>query len=284
MTGVLYYATGLYYKTIVEPRIFVASANRGLRSINIKLVKVPLTTREWIGWWYRWYTFRPPPPRPAAPVKRRPSNTAKRPIHLAATPTKPLYTREPAQPSIQSEDEDDVDEWLPGGMHIKLVVLPRGFSPDFREGWELYRVEYWEKENEERQHRMELYRSGRLEVPHTADRLRRASRTSSMSSHQGRSTTPETDHMSGSGSGVRRRKGSISTKRRPMVGPGTPGDVSDSGSTTSVGEKERLRRSESVRSDRSSSSTSSAMERTRSTGSRGSGKTRMSRAMREGSA
>lgn len=171
-------------------------------------------------------------------------------------------------------------------MHIKLVVLPRGFSPDFREGWELYRVEYWEKENEERQNRMELYRSGKLNVPHTAERIRRSSRTSSISSHHGRSTTPETDHMSGSGSGVRRRKGSVSTKRRPMAGiagPGTPGDVSDSGSTTSVGDKERLRRSESVRSDRSSSSTGSAMERTRSSGSRSSGKTRMSRATREGS-
>ena len=31
-----------------------------------------------------------------------------------------------------------------------LLLLPKSFSPEFRENWEEYRTEYWEKENERR--------------------------------------------------------------------------------------------------------------------------------------
>ncbi|ODQ69311.1 hypothetical protein LIPSTDRAFT_40071, partial [Lipomyces starkeyi NRRL Y-11557] len=37
-----------------------------------------------------------------------------------------------------------------GGDVVKLVMLPKAFSAEFREGWEVYRQEYWEKENEKR--------------------------------------------------------------------------------------------------------------------------------------
>jgi hypothetical protein len=36
---------------------------------------------------------------------------------------------------------------VPCGNYVKLVILPKGFSPEFREGWEIYRTEFWEKEN-----------------------------------------------------------------------------------------------------------------------------------------
>jgi len=42
------------------------------------------------------------------------------------------------------------EDLAPGGDHIKLLLLSKPFSPDFRENWELYRTEYWEKENERR--------------------------------------------------------------------------------------------------------------------------------------
>ncbi|KAK9472168.1 Spo7-like protein-domain-containing protein [Dipodascopsis tothii] len=38
----------------------------------------------------------------------------------------------------------------PGGEIVKLVMIPKAFSPEFREGWEIYRQEYWEQENERR--------------------------------------------------------------------------------------------------------------------------------------
>ncbi|KAJ8102313.1 Spo7-like protein-domain-containing protein [Lipomyces tetrasporus] len=36
------------------------------------------------------------------------------------------------------------------GDVVKLVLLPKAFSAEFREGWEVYRQEYWERENDKR--------------------------------------------------------------------------------------------------------------------------------------
>ena len=43
--------------------------------------------------------------------------------------------------------EEDI---APSGDVLKLLLLPKPFSPDFREGWETYRMEYWDKENARR--------------------------------------------------------------------------------------------------------------------------------------
>lgn len=42
------------------------------------------------------------------------------------------------------------EDLAPGGDHVKLLLLPKPFSPAFRENWDVYRTEYWEKENERR--------------------------------------------------------------------------------------------------------------------------------------
>ncbi|KAF8544850.1 Spo7-like protein-domain-containing protein [Trichophaea hybrida] len=281
VTGVLYYATGLYHSTIVEPRQFVSITNRGLRGFNVKLVKIPLSYREWIHWWWGWYTFRAPPPPQSTAVSRRPSSNTRRPI-----PPVPSHSHTPSlssmavqRPSVQSDEdrnEDEVEEYLQGGLHLKLVILPKGFSPDFREGWELYRTEYWDKENEARQSRREELNvrrhmkllSAAPSAPGVAaaEKHVRSSRAGSVSSHRGRRTpTPDPDHRAVS-SGRVRRGSTASLKRRSITGvpprAGTPGEISDSGSTTSAlgGERDRARRSESVRTDKSSSSTGSARE------------------------
>ena len=43
--------------------------------------------------------------------------------------------------------EEDI---APSGDVLKVLLLPKPFSPDFREGWETYRMEYWDKENARR--------------------------------------------------------------------------------------------------------------------------------------
>ncbi|KAI5779214.1 Spo7-like protein-domain-containing protein [Geopyxis carbonaria] len=286
VTGVLYYATGLYHKTIVEPRQFVSIANRGLRGFNVKLVKVPLTSREWLSWWWGWYFLKPPPIHHT--TRRRPSSNTKRPPHStwgnSGSPTLSSGVFRQTSSSLPDEDEEDeeIEEYLPGGLHIKLVILPKRFSPDFREGWELYRTEYWEKQNEARQSRLLQLKTGHRIKPEEPQepqrRVRRSSRAGSISSHRGRTPTPEPDTLPI----VRTRKGSTaSLKRRSIVGmsrAGTPGDISDSGSTTSVvGDWDRSRRSDSVRTDKSSSSTSSLMENKRKSNGGGRGKKRIGR-------
>ncbi len=54
---------------------------------------------------------------------------------------------------IVSEDEERAgheEDLAPGGDYVKLLLLAKPFSPTFRENWELYRTEYWDRENERR--------------------------------------------------------------------------------------------------------------------------------------
>ena len=57
-----------------------------------------------------------------------------------------------ALPNINEDDytEGYEEDLAPGGDYVKLLLLPKPFSPNFRENWEIYRTEYWEKENERR--------------------------------------------------------------------------------------------------------------------------------------
>lgn len=236
VTGILYYVTGTYRSTIVEPRQFVSSANKGLRGFNVKLVKIPLTYREWLTWWWGWYTLKPPPQPhpPPRPHGRRPSSNTRRPTppipshtyapSISVTTLKPPLPPAPHSPSTDDDDDDDdfVEDFLPGGLHLKLVILPKGFSPDFREGWELYRSEYWEKENERRRLLLLMPRGvDASPVPSPEKRMRGASFT--------RTPTPDLVPTS-----ARTRRGSTaSLKRRSATGlPMTPaGEISDSGSS-----------------------------------------------------
>ncbi|PWW72544.1 hypothetical protein C7212DRAFT_286185 [Tuber magnatum] len=313
VTACLYYATGLYHRSIVEPRRFVCLANRGLRGFNVKLVKIPLSYKEWVLWWWDWYTFSPPPPVSLHSPPARRTSTAKRrtsSVH-ARRPAPPMHNHGHAtsisaamvggksssllaphmEEAMEDGDSGGVEEYLPGGLHLKIVILPKRFTPDFREGWEIYRAEYWERENEIRaNHRRELYRwrknkskSSTPPPPHpqldpaaTSVRARRnsSSRPPSVSSRTG---TPEPDSAAASAS-TRQRKGSLVTKRRPNLAPGlrstsaASGEVSDSGSTTSALEETRRRRSESPVTGRSSSSTAGSAKKKASGRGRGKGK------------
>ncbi|RPB18450.1 hypothetical protein L211DRAFT_843626 [Terfezia boudieri ATCC MYA-4762] len=187
MTLAIFWLSGLHKKTLVFPRKFVGNTNKGLRQFNIKLVSVPLTLCERIVGWlvifpvvkYIWpwcpaLPYIPPgelevekgrsfgevlrgflkhghhgPPNPAhasplPPHAQIPTPGRKRRLSQARMPTPPL-DRATSTPSTLIPDEEPLQ---PSGSHVKLVILPKGFSPDFREGWEIYRTEYWEKENE----------------------------------------------------------------------------------------------------------------------------------------
>lgn len=187
----IFWLSGLHKKTLVFPRKFVGNTNKGLRQFNIKLVSVPLTLCERIVGWlvifpvvkYIWpwcpaLPYIPPgelevekgrsfgevlrgflkhghhgPPNPAhasplPPHAQIPTPGRKRRLSQARMPTPPL-DRATSTPSTLIPDEEPLQ---PSGSHVKLVILPKGFSPDFREGWEIYRTEYWEKENERRAH------------------------------------------------------------------------------------------------------------------------------------
>jgi hypothetical protein len=51
-----------------------------------------------------------------------------------------------------SKDRLDVaeEDIATGGDYIKVLLLPKHFTPEFRENWEIYRAEYWIQENQRR--------------------------------------------------------------------------------------------------------------------------------------
>ncbi|PGH18315.1 hypothetical protein AJ80_04493 [Polytolypa hystricis UAMH7299] len=161
VTGILIWGTGQWERGVRWPRRWLAVANRGLRTMNTKIVVIrgpwwkellsyvaflfPISAL--LGWsaggpgssfHYIEHQQQQQQHSPAStPSKRRLSTTS----------------RTGASPYDNTEDSDvaGVEEDLShGGDYIKLLLLPKSFSPAFRENWDEYRTEYWERENERR--------------------------------------------------------------------------------------------------------------------------------------
>ena len=138
VTGMLIWGTGQWDRGVRWPRRWVGVANRGLRNVNAKIViiKGPWW-KEMLGhlaFLFPYSAFFPP------------SASSFSYVDLG-------------QQKHGVEEEADLiheDDLSPGGDYIKLLLLPKPFSPDFRENWELYRLEYWEKENERRSRLREI--------------------------------------------------------------------------------------------------------------------------------
>lgn len=146
VTGVLVWGTGQWERGIRWPRRWVGTTNRGLRGFNCKIVVVKGP------WWKEWlstisFFF-------SSGLFLNNGSSAYRYIPPSVSNTTPPSSRNSAGglPNIaehvppQGQEED----LSPGGDTIALLLLPKPFSPTFRENWDLYRTEYWERENERR--------------------------------------------------------------------------------------------------------------------------------------
>lgn len=123
ITVLLVWGTGQWERGIRWPRRWLGTTNRGLRGFNLRVVIVRgKIWRELFG-------------------------------HLSFL--MPLGAWREAGGSdwhfVEHEDGTIIEEDLAkGGDHIMLLLLPKAFSPEFRENWEEYRSEYWHKENQRR--------------------------------------------------------------------------------------------------------------------------------------
>jgi hypothetical protein len=157
VTGLLVWGTGQWERGIRWPRRFVGVTNRGLRGFNCKIVVVRGP------WWKEWlstlkfyssgglwanngsssYRYIPPSlsannPTSTPPVSNRNS------VHG-------LPNIKEGSPALSFNSGQACEEDLsPGGDKIALLLLPKPFSSTFRENWDTYRTEYWERENERR--------------------------------------------------------------------------------------------------------------------------------------
>ncbi|KAI1141894.1 Spo7-domain-containing protein [Hypoxylon sp. FL0543] len=148
VTGILVWATGIWDRGIRWPRRWFGICNRGLRGFNCKLVVIK---RSWwvelvslIGFFFTYGAFssRANQYRFVEPSIIR---EVDRELNLNRN-------EHPQLPFVSSDEEKGghEEDLSPGGDYVKLLLWPKPFSPNFRENWELYRSEYWERENERR--------------------------------------------------------------------------------------------------------------------------------------
>ena len=140
VTGVLIWGTGQWEQGVKWPRRWLGIANRGLRNINAKLVVIKGPWWEealsHLAFLFPYSSFFPGQGSSYRYIEHEPRK------HRSGGHRNSL--------SHEDDDPSREEDLSPGGDHIKLLLLPKPFSPDFRENWELYRSEYWEKENERR--------------------------------------------------------------------------------------------------------------------------------------
>ncbi|KAK4889278.1 Nem1-Spo7 phosphatase regulatory subunit [Elasticomyces elasticus] len=167
VTAVLFWGTGMYERGVRWPRRWVGVTNRGLRGFNLKVVVVRPSSIwvEFFGWlaildpagW-----FRTPVMNFQLVPRDIESNPPASTTTSTTTSTKPGGTEHwRSHASRHGLIEEDI---APAGDSVKLLLLPKPFSPDFREGWETYRMEYWDRENARRAELRKLVKQRQRDV------------------------------------------------------------------------------------------------------------------------
>ncbi|KAI9043295.1 Spo7-like protein [Aspergillus affinis] len=157
VTALLVWGTGQWERGVRWPRRWLAVANRGLRNMNTKIVVIRGP------WWQEllsYLSFLFPFSTPLFPSPIGDFYFIERPAS-----EKRVGGRQYHQQCHNVDPESGLveEDLSPGGDYIRLLLLPKSFSPEFRGNWDDYRTEYWEKENERRaQLRQKLRQKERL--------------------------------------------------------------------------------------------------------------------------
>ena len=137
VTLFLFCGTGMYERGVRWPRKFVSTTNRGIRGFNMKVVVVKGSfLSEVVGWLGML--------DPMGWSKEERIDFQLLPKDIEVGGNKEHWNYHAARHGLIEEDI------APSGDVLKLLLLPKPFSPDFREGWENYRMEYWDRENARR--------------------------------------------------------------------------------------------------------------------------------------
>ncbi|KAJ5142779.1 Sporulation/nuclear morphology Spo7 [Penicillium bovifimosum] len=154
VTALLVWGTGQWERGIRWPRRWLAVSNRGLRVMNTKIIIIrgPFW-QELLSYISFLFPFSLPfLPSPngnyqyvdPSLLDKRPATTATAAAAGSRQHYQQYYNGAEIETGLVEEDLS------PGGDYIRLLLLPKSFSPEFRENWDDYRTEFWEKENERR--------------------------------------------------------------------------------------------------------------------------------------
>lgn len=147
VTGLLVWATGTWERGVRWPRRWMYTTNRGLRGFNCKLVVIK---ESWLNekmsllkFLFSYGLFSSNSGGSYKYVDQH---------MMVETEKAQRGGGHHALPNIHEDDDitGQEEDLASGGDHVKLLLLPKPFSPGFRENWDIYRTEYWEKENERR--------------------------------------------------------------------------------------------------------------------------------------
>ncbi|KAL5601172.1 hypothetical protein BROUX41_005977 [Berkeleyomyces rouxiae] len=154
ITSILVWATGIWDRGIRWPRRWFNVSNRGLRGFNCKLV---IIKRPWwaemastVGFFLTYGLFSNTASSSYRYVDASILREVERELSLAEFHSTVPNLGVPGTSSIGSDERGREEDLAPAGDFVKLLLHAKPFSPSFRENWEIYRSEYWDKENERR--------------------------------------------------------------------------------------------------------------------------------------
>ena len=160
VTALLVWGTGQWERGIRWPRRWLSVTNRGLRNMNTKIIVIRGPWwKELLSYLVFLFPFFPSPAGNFCYVDRHlldkrggGGGGGGRHHHHHHQQQQQQHHLHPSHHQQQHDAESGlVEEDLnPGGNYIRLLLLPKSFSPEFRENWDDYRVNFWEKENERR--------------------------------------------------------------------------------------------------------------------------------------
>ena len=159
VTALLFWATGQWERGVRWPRRWIGVANRGLRGINAKMVVIRGP------WWLElveWARFIVP--FSGGLWGGEQGGSSYHFINVVQEKNHALDTGRPRHRILEDGKEYAEEDIAPGGDYLKLLLLPKPFTPDFRQNWEMYRTEYWERENERRHELRKRVRARQREI------------------------------------------------------------------------------------------------------------------------
>ncbi|ODQ77854.1 hypothetical protein BABINDRAFT_163233 [Babjeviella inositovora NRRL Y-12698] len=138
-TVVLFRLSGEYHKKIIMPKRFLGATNKGLRQFNLRLIKVKTSSTDAI----------------IDSMRLIINQTVQQLLELATrvNPQAPSQSKSPGignQIYAKLEYIDKITQPRIGFNDVKLILNPRTFQINIRQGWEVYRNEFWSRDGYKR--------------------------------------------------------------------------------------------------------------------------------------